>query len=123
MPKARSGDGSYGGVRASGTNGTEPSEQRRRLFPVVAECSHRQASEPCRQTQCRYHLEQRSNGEHRLKPTRDCALVVASEGEHTLEEVAAVLGVSDERVRQVEERALHKLRSIGLLKRMHRHSE
>jgi DNA-directed RNA polymerase sigma subunit (sigma70/sigma32) len=34
-----------------------------------------------------------------------------------------VLGVSDERVRQVEERALHKLRSIGLLKRMHRHSE
>jgi DNA-directed RNA polymerase sigma subunit (sigma70/sigma32) len=48
---------------------------------------------------------------------------VANEGERTLEEVAAVLGVSDERVRQVEERALHKLRSIRTLKRMHRESE
>ena len=123
MPKARPGDGLDGGVRAAGTNGTEPAGQRTRRFPVVAECSHREGSAPCRQTQCRYHLEQRSNGEHRLKPTRDCALVVANEGERTLEEVAAVLGVSDERVRQVEERALYKLRSIGTLKRMHRESE
>ncbi len=123
MPKARSGDGSDGGVRAAGTNGTEPLEQRTRRFLVVAECNHREGSEPCRQTQCRYHLEHRSNGEHRLKPTRDCALAVANEGERTLEEVAAVLGVSDERVRQIEERALQKLQSIGTLQRLHRESE
>jgi DNA-directed RNA polymerase specialized sigma24 family protein len=82
-----------------------------------------EGSEPCRQTQCRYHLEYRGNGEHRLKPTRDCALVVANEGERTLEEVAAVLGMSDERVRQVEERALQKLSHARALKRMYRESE
>lgn len=118
MPKARSADGLDGRVRGAGANGHELSDQQARRFRLVDECNHREASEPCRQTQCRYHLEHRSYGEHQLKPTRDCALVVANEGERTLEEVAAVLGVSDERVRQVEERALRKLRSLGALKLM-----
>jgi hypothetical protein len=50
----------------------------------------------CSQTHCRYHLEHRGYGEHRLSPARDCALVVANEGTHTHEELAAVLGISDD---------------------------
>jgi DNA-directed RNA polymerase sigma subunit (sigma70/sigma32) len=42
--------------------------------------------------------------------TRDCALAVANEGAHTLEEIAEILGVTRERVRQIEEAAIAKLR-------------
>lgn len=115
MPKARSADGLDGGVRAAGTNGNQPSEKPARRFPLVAECSHRDQSAVCRQTHCPYHLEYRSYGEHRLQPTRDCALAVANEGEHTLDEVAEVLGVSAEHVRQIEARALRKLRRSDIL--------
>jgi DNA-directed RNA polymerase sigma subunit (sigma70/sigma32) len=41
---------------------------------------------------------------------------VANEGPHTLDEVAAVLGVSGERVRQVEEQAFEQLRDNPTLK-------
>jgi DNA-directed RNA polymerase sigma subunit (sigma70/sigma32) len=52
-------------------------------------------------------------------PTRDCALDVANEGARTLDEVAAVLGVSGERVRQIEERAIAQLVKNVVLKRLH----
>ena len=110
MPKGGSANGSDGRVRAADTNGSAPSVRQSRRFPSIDECSHEGTDAVCRNTHCRYHLEHRSYGEHRLRPTRDCALDVANEGERTLDEVAAVLGVSAEHVRQVEARALRKLR-------------
>lgn len=61
----------------------------------------------------------RRTAEHRLNVQRDCALVVANEGSHTMEEVAAVLGVSREWIRQLEERALGKLRVSEALRRVY----
>lgn len=114
MPKTKPGDGSNGRVRNAGTNGRELSARQSRRFPLIDDCSNSDSTGTCRQTQCCYHLEHRRYGEHRLKPTRDCALAVANEGEHTLDEVASVLGVSTEHVRQIEGRALRKLRRSAL---------
>lgn len=116
MPKTMPGDGSEGSVRNAGTNGQELSARQSRRFPLVDECSHGDGDAACYHTECCYHLEHRGYGEHRLKPTRDCALSVANEGEHTVDEVAAVLGISRERVRQIEERALRKLQRIASLR-------
>jgi hypothetical protein len=71
---------------------------------------------PCPWVSCRYHLAvddrgrpcQRHSEVWELRET--CALDVAAQGRHTLGEVGAVLGVSKERVRQIEEEALWKLR-------------
>ncbi|MEO6601564.1 MAG: sigma factor-like helix-turn-helix DNA-binding protein [Polyangiaceae bacterium] len=91
-----------------------------RRYSDVAECVD---SEPpgagCSQTDCRYHLANRGYWEHHLRPTRDCSLDVANEGPHTLDEVAAVLGVSGERVRQIEEEAIEHLKHNATLKRAH----
>lgn len=61
---------------------------------------------PCLVTQCRHHL---SGIDH------SCALDVADEGEHTLEEVAEIMNLSRERIRQLEWRALRKLRYLRVL--------
>lgn len=119
MPKGGSPHGSDGHVRAGNADGSVLLVQRTRRFPLVDECSHERGDAPCRNTLCRYHLEHRGYGEHRLTPTRDCAIDVANEGERTTEEVAAVLGISRERVRQIEERAMRKLQRIAALRRAH----
>jgi hypothetical protein len=62
---------------------------------------------PCQATQCRYHLSS--------SPTQTCALDVADAGEHTLEEVADIMNLSRERIRQLEWRALRKLRYLRVL--------
>lgn len=85
-----------------------------------SECEH--ADRPCPWFACRYHLAgdvtdagsvalrfpQQSIGE--LRET--CALDVAARGGLTLEEVAALLNLTRERVRQVEASGLAKLRTV-----------
>ena len=90
-----------------------PSGMRVRLrrYPALAECTDDGPPDAdCLNTGCRYHLAHRGYWEHHLKPTRDCAIDVANEGPHTLDEVAAALGVSGERARQIEEQALEHLK-------------
>jgi hypothetical protein len=88
-------------------------------YSHLPECQHEGARGTCQQRQCRYHLARRGYSEHQLTPTRDCALDVANEGPHTRDEVAAVLGISDERLRQIEERALARLKRNETLRRLH----
>ena len=88
-------------------------------YAHVAACSHQGPPGTCQERQCRYHLAHRSHSEHQLSPNRDCALDVANEGPHTREQVAAVLGLSDERLRQVEKRALARLKRNETLRRLH----
>lgn len=86
---------------------TSDQDVRLRRYPAVLDCNDNgRAGAACVNSKCRYHLANRGYWEHDLRPTRDCSLDVANEGPHTLDEVAAVLGVSGERVRQIEEEAL-----------------
>ena len=88
-------------------------------YPGVSQCIETGPPGACAHAECRYHLAHRGYWEHHLVPTRDCALDVANEGARTLDEVAAVLGVSGERVRQIEERAIAQLVNNVVLKRLH----
>ena len=88
-------------------------------FPVVLNCWTPPHAPRCLNVWCRYHLAHRGLGDHHVNPTRDCALVVASEGAHSVEEVAVALGLTGERVRQLEHSALEKLKRSGALRRLH----
>lgn len=71
-------------------------------LPIARRCPH---------TSCRYHLlGDRKHGGRSRAPSGDetCALDVADRGSVTLEEAGALMGVTRERVRQIEARALHK---------------
>lgn len=93
---------------------------RLRRYPTVRECTMPATSSPCTRVECRYHLLHRSRvGEHRLNPTRECAIEVANEGPHTLDQIATVLGLSHEWVRRLEERALAKLRHHPVMRSLH----
>ena len=93
-------------------------EVQRRRFPTVMECAMPPGDEPCTQVRCRYHLAHNTLGDHHRERTRDCALSVANEGPRYLDEVAAILGLTGERVRQIEERALRKLHGSAALRRL-----
>lgn len=103
---------------AAGLDDAGRAEARR--YPGVAECvDGGPPGAACARTECRYHLAHRGYWEHHLKPTRDCSLDVANEGPRTLDEVAEVLGVSGERVRQIEEEALEHLKHNATLKELY----
>jgi hypothetical protein len=89
----------------------------------VAECSAPPGEEHCTRAGCRYHLARRDRWEHHLDATRDCAIAVANEGPRSTEQVAAVLGMTAERVRQIEVIALEKLRASGELERLFAESD
>ena len=74
---------------------------------------------PCPWVMCRHHLylDVRNDGVVRLNfpggvetMLSTCALDLADDGPRTLDQVATLMGMSRERVRQLEERALVKLR-------------
>ncbi len=57
---------------------------------------------PCRWRECRYHL---------LDATKEtCALDVADLGGVTLDEIGTLFGLTRERIRQIEEKAVRKLK-------------
>lgn len=88
-------------------------------FSEVPECVTPSSEARCSNTACRYHLANRQPGEHHVEPLRDCALSVANEGPHTLEEVARISGVTREWVRQLEANALEKLAGSISLRRQY----
>jgi transcriptional regulator with XRE-family HTH domain len=73
---------------------------------------------PCPWVGCKWHLWLVSAGARTIRHQRraledlpaSCALDVADEGPHTLDEVGQALGITRERVRQIEEAALPRLR-------------
>jgi hypothetical protein len=73
---------------------------------------------PCAHLRCRWNLQIDINpqsGEMRLLdngPEHTCALRVAQHDGLQLDEIAAIMGISIERVRQLEAKALHKLRQL-----------
>ncbi|MFZ5895526.1 MAG: sigma factor-like helix-turn-helix DNA-binding protein [Myxococcota bacterium] len=91
--------------------------EKRRRFPVLKECTAPPGNSLCEETACRYHLAHQAHSDHHREPARDCAIEVANEGPCSLEDVAFVLGVSSERVRQIEVAALEKLRRRASLRR------
>lgn len=89
-------------------------------YPDLAECADDgPPGAGCTHTECRYHLAHRGYWEHTHRPTHDCSIDVANEGPHTLDEVALAMGVSGERVRQIEEQALEQLKHSATLKDLH----
>lgn len=80
------------------------------------ECEH--GPRPCPWVRCRYHLgiDVSASGGIRIPHSGDpialretCALDVAARGGRTLEEVGELVGLTRERVRQIESAAMDKL--------------
>lgn len=127
----------WGSVLA--TSHEAPMASKRRLPMTRAECED--GERPCPYVTCRHHLALDVVGQKArlvdmsLDPTVDpvlgcapadvvdirmrspsCALDVAEDGEHTLDEIAEYLGLTRERVRQVEEKALQKMSKNRVLR-------
>jgi len=75
---------------------------------------------PCPWTKCRHHLAEFGRNTHAFRngvakwappDGETCSLDVADRGEQTLETIGAILRVTRERVRQIEARALVKIRA------------
>ena len=72
---------------------------------------------PCPWVSCRHHLGlevYKSGAIRETGASESCSLDVADRGEHTLEEVGAILGLSRQAVQQLERRALARLKDRRL---------
>ena len=72
---------------------------------------------PCPWVSCRHHLGveiQKSGAVRETGASETCSLDVADRGEHTLEEVGVILGMSRQAVQQFERRALARLKDRRL---------
>lgn len=65
----------------------------------------------CQLRSCRYHIDAVERGVHRTRrrSSETCALAVADAGPHDVTEVADLLGVTRQRINQLEDLALRKL--------------
>jgi hypothetical protein len=68
---------------------------------------------PCPNTRCRHHLasDETPLRLSRADLTEPCVLRLANRGPHTLEQVGQILGITRERTRQIELKALTRLRN------------
>ena len=99
-----------------------------RSLPLLREACV-SAPRPCLHISCRHNLYTdvtfagslvlRDAEPDAMPASGSCALDVAEEGAHTLEAVAAYLGITKERARQIEETALAKLRGDSLLRELY----
>ena len=112
----------------AGRADTSPADRAARLLAIVDEqrpqrrVDCRAAARPCLYVSCRFHLyldaneatgSVKLNFPH-LEPwelLESCALDVAERGGLTLEEIGALLNVTRERARQLEQSGLDKLRA------------
>lgn len=92
-----------------------PAYSPRTLPATRADCP---TERPCPHVSCRHHMatDETADGVRVLNlplhlPT--CVLDVADEGGRTLEDVAEMLGITTERVRQIEAGAIRKVRIAG----------
>jgi hypothetical protein len=67
------------------------------------------APRPCPFLSCRYHIWPDIKLRADSLPKQSCALDVADEGSHTLEQIGDIYGLTRERVRQILAAAIAKL--------------
>lgn len=82
-------------------------------------------AEPCMVEHCRHHIYSNMKSEQYVastKPVVRCALKIANCGGMTLEEVGKIMGLTRERVRQIERKALEHLKQKGMIKQLHEHA-
>lgn len=87
-------------------SGKAPAPKRQLVMPPEGEArAICPTVRPCPYTGCRYHT---GSDDQQLT----CSLDIAACGEHTMELVAGVLGVSQQRIEQIEKSAIEKLKKL-----------
>lgn len=94
--------------------------QHAQFIPDRNDCAS--GPRPCPKVNCRYHLHSDWNSDDELKlrktNTETCALDIADLGEQSLDVVSYLMGLSKEAVRQIEERAIRKLKKFARLTKL-----